>query len=64
MDPRVHTPLAGLTQQFTLSKQCYDDELACISILDQIRTLHPKLGQGPGPGSKSDRARRRVNRGQ
>ncbi len=45
MDPRVHTPIAGLTEQFTLSKQLYDDELACISILDQIRTLHPKLGQ-------------------
>ncbi|HTS47334.1 MAG TPA: hypothetical protein VMH05_05285 [Bryobacteraceae bacterium] len=45
LDPRVHTPIAGLTEQFTLSKQLYDDELACISILDQIRALHPKLGQ-------------------
>ncbi len=41
MDPRVHTPIAGLTEQFTLSKQLYDDELACVAILDQIRTARP-----------------------
>ncbi|HUJ50672.1 MAG TPA: hypothetical protein VLW25_10745, partial [Bryobacteraceae bacterium] len=45
MDPRVHTPTAGLAEQFTLSKQVYDDELACVAIFDQIRALHPKLGQ-------------------
>jgi photosystem II stability/assembly factor-like uncharacterized protein len=45
MDPRVRTPAAGLTAQFTLSKQLYDDELACLAILDQIRALHPRLSQ-------------------
>ena len=45
MDPRVHTPVAGLSEQFTVSKQVYDDELACVAILDQIRALHAKLGQ-------------------
>jgi hypothetical protein len=45
MDPRVNTPIAGLTQQFTLSKQLYDDELACVSILDHIRAARARLDQ-------------------
>ena len=45
MDPRVHTALAALTEQFALSKQLYDDELTCEKILDEIRALRPKVAQ-------------------
>ena len=45
MDPRVHTALPALTEQYTLSKRLYDDELACTKILGEIRALHPKLAQ-------------------
>jgi photosystem II stability/assembly factor-like uncharacterized protein len=52
MDPRVHTSIAALTEQFTLSKQLYDDELACAAILDQIRVARPKLAQNPDLNQK------------
>ena len=45
LDPRVHTALPALTEQFTLSKQLYDDELACEKIIDEIRALRPKVAQ-------------------
>jgi hypothetical protein len=45
MDPRVHTALPALIEQYTLSKRLYDDELACEKILEEIRALHPKLAQ-------------------
>ena len=48
MDPRVHASILALTQQWALSNQLYQDELASVAILDQIRALHPKLGQARG----------------
>ena len=44
MDPRVKTPPAGLQQQFTLSKQLYDDVIAVGKTLEQIRAMRAKLG--------------------
>jgi photosystem II stability/assembly factor-like uncharacterized protein len=39
MDPRVRTPAAGLQEQFSLSKQIYDDLIASMKVLDDIRSL-------------------------
>src|SRR5258705_1919000 len=66
MDPRVKTPVSALTQQFTLSKQCYDDIVASAKVLEEIRAaraknaeLEPKLtalagstGGGRGGGGR------------
>ena len=43
MDPRVQTPLAELTQQFTLSKQLYDDILGASKELEPIRDLRKQI---------------------
>jgi len=43
MDPRVRTPLAELGQQFTLSKQLYDDILGASKELEQIRGLRKQM---------------------
>ncbi len=61
MDPRVHTPLAGLTQQFTLSKECYDDVLKTTKVTDEVRAMREKLRKaresaGQGPASDSIKA--------
>jgi photosystem II stability/assembly factor-like uncharacterized protein len=45
MDPRVHTSPADLLQQFTVSKQLYDDLTASSKALEQIRALREKLRQ-------------------
>ncbi len=45
MDPRVHTPMAALTEQFTLSKRVYDDVLACSTALEQTKALRAQLKQ-------------------
>jgi len=45
MDPRVKTVPAGLQQQFTLSKQLYDDALAAHKALAQIRALRAQLAK-------------------
>jgi photosystem II stability/assembly factor-like uncharacterized protein len=47
MDPRVRTPLAGLMQQFTLSKQCYDDVGKVSKIMVDVRALREKLKNAP-----------------
>ena len=52
MDPRVHTALPALIEQFTVSKQLYDDELACQKILDEIRAARPKVAQFQGLAQK------------
>ncbi len=44
MDPRVKTPLAGLQQQFTLSRRLYNDALAASKALAEVRAAranHP-----------------------
>ncbi len=58
MDPRVKTPLPALTQQFTLSRQLYDDELAASTALDELQSVRRQLaklkeqaGQGPAAGA-------------
>jgi photosystem II stability/assembly factor-like uncharacterized protein len=43
MDPRVKTPLLGLQQQFTLSKQLYDDSAAAAATIEQLRALRAQL---------------------
>ena len=56
MDPRVRTPLAGLKQQFTLSKELYDDLIENSKALDQLRALRAKLKelQQQAQGSATD----------
>jgi hypothetical protein len=45
MDPRVHTPAADLLQQFTISKQLYDDLAAGSKTLAEMRAMREKLRQ-------------------
>ena len=45
MDPRVKTPPADLSRQFTLSKQLYEDVLAATKTLDQVRALRQQAGK-------------------
>ena len=45
MDPRVKTPVSDLTQQFTLSKQLYDDILEASKCLEQARALRKQIEQ-------------------
>ena len=40
LDPRVRTSTEGLSEQFTLSKQIYDDLTASTAALEQLRALH------------------------
>jgi photosystem II stability/assembly factor-like uncharacterized protein len=52
MDPRVKTAPLGLTQQFTLSKQMYDDLLKVQATLADVRALREKVNaRRGGPGS-------------
>jgi hypothetical protein len=57
MDPRVKTPLLGLQQQFTLSKQAYDDIVAASAALTQLRALRAQLAErrnAVGAGAVAD----------
>ena len=45
MDPRVKTSLPGLTQQYTLSKQIYDDAVASANSLEHLRVLREQIGK-------------------
>jgi photosystem II stability/assembly factor-like uncharacterized protein len=45
MDPRVHTSQADLLQQFTVSKQLYDDMTTASKALEQMRAVREKLRQ-------------------
>jgi photosystem II stability/assembly factor-like uncharacterized protein len=57
MDPRVHTPHADLLQQFTVSKQLYDDVAVGSKVLAQMRALREKLRQlrdQAGQGATAD----------
>jgi hypothetical protein len=57
MDPRVHTSQADLLQQFTVSKQLYDDQAVASKALEQIRVLREKLRQSrdrAGQGTVAD----------
>ena len=47
MDPRVKTPAAALAQQFTLSKQLYDQVATMNAALAQVRTIRGKLAAAP-----------------
>jgi photosystem II stability/assembly factor-like uncharacterized protein len=44
MDPRVKTPAVGLQQQFTLSKELYDEILAAQKALGQVRGIRAQAG--------------------
>jgi hypothetical protein len=57
MDPRVRTPLADLTQQFTLSKQLYDDILEASKCIEEARALRKQIAQlreRAGQGATAD----------
>jgi photosystem II stability/assembly factor-like uncharacterized protein len=43
LDPRVTTPMAGLRQQFALSKEMYDDVLELQGVLDQLRGIRDQV---------------------
>ena len=45
MDPRVRTTQGDLLQQYTLSKQLYDDMAAASKALEQMRALREKVRQ-------------------
>ena len=45
MDPRVKTAPLGLQQQFTLSKQLYDDANSVAKAQAQLRAIRTQLGQ-------------------
>ena len=45
MDPRVRTSQADLAQQFTVSKQLYDDVLEASKSIEQIRAVRKQLEQ-------------------
>ena len=56
MDPRVKTPLLGLQQQSTLSKQLYDDVIKSQKTLEEVRALRTRLSQvrGQAQGAVAD----------
>jgi hypothetical protein len=57
MDPRVHTSLADLTQQFTLSKQLYNDILEASKCVEEARALRKQIEQlrgRAGQGATAD----------
>ena len=43
IDPRVKTPLQGITQQHDLSVQCYKSRIECMEILKDIREFQENL---------------------
>ncbi len=43
MDPRVKTPLQGLTSQFELSMQCYEGAKQARATLSQLRSLRTQI---------------------
>ena len=49
MDPRVHTPLVQLAQQFEISKQIYDDLIASNAALEELRGRRSQLAQTHSP---------------
>ena len=51
MDPRVHTPLKNLSQQFALSKQIYDALVTSTDTVEEIRAFRAQLQQR---GEKSE----------
>jgi photosystem II stability/assembly factor-like uncharacterized protein len=57
MDPRVKTPLAGLEQQFTLSKELYDGAAEITKVSDELRSIRSQLQQlaaSAGQGALAD----------
>jgi photosystem II stability/assembly factor-like uncharacterized protein len=61
MDPRVKTPLPGLAQQFTLSKQLYDEVVATSVTLRQLRALRSQLRQLREPAGQGAAAEALAN---
>ncbi len=57
MDPRVHTTMAALNEQFTLSKRVYENVLACSAALEETKALRgqlKQLSQQGGRGATAD----------
>jgi photosystem II stability/assembly factor-like uncharacterized protein len=53
MDPRVRTTLAGLAQQFTLSKQIYDELQASAKTVEEIRSFRAQLRERMASGDSA-----------
>ena len=51
MDPRVHTPLAALREQFNASMQAYHEAIAADAALSQVRNLEKRIAAG-GPAAR------------
>jgi hypothetical protein len=55
MDPRVKTPAAALQQQFSMSKQLYDEIESINTALGEVRSARQRLGgQGGDNSAKID----------
>jgi len=54
LDPRVTTAAAGIEQQFTLSKQLYDDAMTITGAIEQSRSWRQQLSHAPQPGLATD----------
>jgi hypothetical protein len=53
LDPRVKTPAAAIQQQFTLSKQLYDDAITLTGPIEQVRAWRSQLAHAK-QGSAAD----------
>jgi photosystem II stability/assembly factor-like uncharacterized protein len=54
LDPRVTTAAAGIEQQFTLSKQLYDDVMTITGAIEQSRAWRQQLSHAPQPVPAAD----------
>ena len=61
MDPRVKTPTADLTQQFTVSRQIYDDMLHATVALHEITVVRDQLNTKASALSGSDMLAAKLN---
>lgn len=56
-DPRVETTEAGLRQQFTLSKELYDDLRASLETIDELKALRKQLHELTASGAQGPAAK-------
>ena len=61
MDPRVKTPIADLAQQFSASKQIYDDELHATIAIHEITVVRDQLRQKGSAASNAGSIEAKLN---